>query len=136
MTKPGKEQSYPPPFRNADQARIALEKLCWRHGRYCRKCQEIKPPGTTVALGKTPKLARKYRCKTCGHHFSLTSGSLFHHTRVPLDKWWHAAVIMAKEPNCEAELLKRHLKVTYKTAWFMRERIRTALNDARTLGLL
>jgi transposase-like protein len=63
-------------------------------------------------------------------HFSPTAGTLFHDSHLPLQKWFAAIAMMCEaKKGISANQMKRHLGVTYKTAWFLCHRIRKAMSD-------
>jgi hypothetical protein len=63
-----------------------------------------------------------YRCKTCRAQFTVTVGTIFASSKVPLSKWLRAAhLISANERNIDVSIrqVETDLGVTYKTAWHM-----------------
>ncbi|MGB8031413.1 MAG: IS1595 family transposase [Terracidiphilus sp.] len=77
-----------------------------------------------------------YQClePTCKQQFSVTSGTIFHDTRIPLSKWFMAiSLVMEAKKGMSAMQLKRTLwgdhKGSYQTAWHMMHRIREAMGD-------
>jgi transposase-like protein len=110
-------------FHNEETARKYLEETRWPEGPICPHCGEI---GAAYATKK----AGVYRCasKECRKDFSVTVGTLFERSHIPLHKWLLAThLLMASKKGASAHQLHRTLKVTYKTAWFMAHRIREAL---------
>jgi transposase-like protein len=80
--------------------------------------------------GKTGKPSLIFECGKCQLHFSPTAGTLFHDSHLPLQKWFAAIALMCEgKKGISANQMKRHLGVTYKTAWFMCHRIRKAMSD-------
>lgn len=77
---------------------------------------------------------RKWQCKSVHHHrqFSVKVGTIFEDSPIGLDKWLTAMWMVA---NCKNGVssweIHRALRVTQKTAWFMLQRIRLALQDAK-----
>ncbi|MDH5426407.1 MAG: IS1595 family transposase, partial [Gammaproteobacteria bacterium] len=66
----------------------------------------------------------------CRKQFSVTVGTLFERSHVPLNKWLMAVHLMcSSKKGISAHQLHRTLGVTYKTAWFMTHRIREAMRD-------
>jgi hypothetical protein len=81
-------------------------------------------------VGKTGKPSLVFECGKCTLHFSPTAGTLFHDSHLPLQKWFAAIALMCEgKKGISANQMKRHLGVTYKTAWFMCHRIRKAMSD-------
>src|SRR5205085_8805154 len=112
-------------FGTDEQCRIALEKLRWPDGIKCPRCQ-------------SDKISHNYKrnsleCEPCGYHFSVTSGTIFHDTHLPLTKWFAAIYLVCESrKGISANQLKRTLHVAYKTAWYLCHRIRAAVADADT----
>jgi transposase-like protein len=117
-----------PIFADADKARAHLEKTRWPHGPICPHCGVVNE-----ATNVGGKAARKgvYQCNACREQFSVTVGTVFESSKVPLNKWLLATYLMsASKKGVSAHQLHRTLGVTYKTAWFMAHRIREAMNPA------
>jgi transposase-like protein len=120
-------------FHSEEAARKYLEETRWPHGPVCPHCGEIGRAYET-------KKAGVYRCasKECRKDFSVTVGTLFERSHIPLHKWLMAThLLMAGKKGVSAHQLHRMLGVTYKTAWFMAHRIREALCEpagAKPLG--
>src|SRR6185312_14887892 len=62
--------------------------------------------------------------------FTVTVGTVFERSKIPLTKWWMAAHLMNQGKNgVSAHEISRSIGVTYKTAWFMMHRLREAMAD-------
>ncbi len=73
----------------------------------------------------------RHHCNTCNTSFSVTVGTIFHHTHLPLQKWFLAiALILNSEESISARQLARHLGVNKNTAWRMAMQIRKAMTNA------
>jgi len=67
-------------------------------------------------------------CVGCGHHLSLTAGTIFEGSSTSLHLWFYAIYLMTSTRcGLSAKQLERELGVTYKTAWRMFNRIRNDL---------
>jgi transposase-like protein len=121
-----------PIFNNEDAARAALEAVRWPNGPVCPHCGNNDPETMPVIEGtkKAHRPGLRY-CNACKGQFTVTVGTVFERSKVPLSKWWLAThLIGASKKGMSAHQLHRMLGVTYKTAWFMAHRIRAAMNDA------
>jgi transposase-like protein len=121
-----------PVFADADLARAHLEKSRWPNGPVCPHCGVVNE-ATSVG----GKAARKgcYQCNACREQFSVTVGTVFESSKVPLNKWLLATYLMSSsKKGYSAHQLHRTLGVTYKTAWFMTHRIREAMNPGSNPG--
>src|SRR6185295_16178165 len=76
---------------------------------------------------------RLYGCKACGSQFTVTTGTLFHDTHLPLRKWFYAIGLSLNSPQMPSvRRLQRELAVSYKTAWYLLHRIRGAIESEYT----
>lgn len=115
-------------FTDADAARAHLEALQWANGRSCPHCGTVD---NSVALKGKSTRPGVYKCRDCRKPFSVTVGTLFERSHVPLNKWLLAVhLLCSSKKGISSHQLMRSLDVTYKTAWFMSHRIREAMRDA------
>ena len=116
-----------PIFTDKNAARKHLERLRWANGRFCPHCGEAEK--TSFVRGKKHRPGLYY-CNSCKKQFTVTVGTLFERSKVPLHKWMIAYHLMAaSKKGISAHQLHRMLGVTYKTAWFMAHRIREAMRE-------
>jgi transposase-like protein len=109
-------------FGSEDECRNHLRKLRWPDGVRCLRCGSDKVPWL--------KEQKKHQCKSCRYQFSVTAGTIFHDTHLPLWKWFLAVyLIVEAKKGLSANQLKRTLGVSYKTAWYLCHRIRAALRE-------
>lgn len=116
-----------------DQARAMIEKLRWPNGPTCPKCS-----GQNVVPVKGGR-AGLYRCRTCPKRpqFTVTVGTIFEDTRIPLRKWVMAFHMMCSaKKGVSALQLKRNLGISYQSAWHLAHRIRYAMTQEPLAGLL
>ncbi len=117
-----------PIFQDEAKAREHLEGLRWADGRFCPHCGEAEKTSPVEGKSHRPGL---YYCLSCKKTFTVTVGTLFERSKVPLTKWVLAFHLMsASKKGMSAHQLHRMLGVTYKTAWFMAHRIREAMRPA------
>lgn len=117
-------------------ARRHLEKLQWPDGPVCPHCGVINE--ATELSGDSTR-AGVWKCRPCQKPFSVTVGTVFERSHVPLTKWLLATELLtSSKKGISSHQLSRMLGVTYKTAWFMAHRIREAMkpagSDAGPLG--
>ena len=112
-------------FHNDDAARQELEGILWPDGPVCPHC---RGKDRIYDLKKTRPGLRK--CGHCRKQFTVTVGTVFESSHIPLHKWMQAVYLMcSSKKGISAHQLHRTLEVTYKTAWFMAHRIREAMKD-------
>jgi transposase-like protein len=120
-----------PAFTDENAAREAMEAVLWPHGPVCPRCGSLDRIGRVGGRSARPGL---YYCGACKRQFTVTVGTIFERSKVPLSKWWLAVHLMAaSKKGVSAHQLHRMLGVHYQTAWFMEHRIREAM---RSGGLL
>src|SRR5215207_5840145 len=109
-------------FRSEDECRAYLEELRWPDGVRCPRCHSDK----ISRIKKRPQ----FDCDSCRYQFSVTAGTIFHDSHLPLWKWFVAVyLIVESKKGVSANQLKRTLGTTYKTAWYLSHRIRAALKE-------
>jgi transposase-like protein len=119
-------------FGNEEAARDVIEKLRWPDGPVCPHCgcQEIyrlTPNGNSGNHGRKGLL----KCKACRKQFTVTVGTIFEDSHIPLHKWLMAIyLICSSKKGMSAFQLHRMLGITYKSAWFMGHRIRFAMTQS------
>jgi len=114
-----------PIFNDLDKAREALEAARWPNGPICPKCGSVERQARVAGTGHRPGLVY---CNECKAQYTVTVGTVFERSKVPLTKWWLASHLMtSSKKGISAHQIHRMLGVTYKTAWFMCHRIREAM---------
>lgn len=123
-------------FASEDQALDHRVKYRWPEGVRCLACDHPKVYRMDTK-GKTGKPCRLYECAECGLHFSVTTGTRFHDSHLPLQKWFMAmALLWEAKKGISALQVSGHIGVAYKTAWYLCPRIRKAMEEwnAEPLG--
>jgi transposase-like protein len=116
----------PASYRDEAAAREVIESLRWPSGPVCSHCGTI---GHAYAVTGRAGL---YRCAEpkCRKDFTCTTGTVMERSHVPLHKWLEAFAIMCEsKKGVSSHQLHRHLKISYKAAWFLSHRIREAMRD-------
>lgn len=118
-----------PIFQDEDKAREALEAIRWPNGPVCPHCGNSDPDALAKVEGKKQThRAGLFYCNECKGQFTVTVGTVFERSKVPLTKWWMAAhMLNSGKQGVSAHEIHRTLGVTYKTAWFMMHRLREAM---------
>jgi transposase-like protein len=106
-----------------------LEQVRWQGKPTCPYC------GSTSAT-PVPSESR-YHCNGCKTAFSVTVRTIFHHTHLPIQKWFLAlSLILNAKKGLSARQLSRDLEVNKNTAWRMAMKIRDAMNERHQRELL
>jgi transposase-like protein len=110
-------------FSTEEACEQHLRQMRWPDGFHCPKC------GNREAwFIRTRKI---FDCKGCRAKISLTTGTIFHKTRVPLAKWYWLIYHMAMDKvGVSISEMQRVLEIKdYKTAWLMAHKVRKAMAD-------
>src|ERR1043166_1385006 len=114
-------------FADEDKARELLEEMRWHGNPVCPHCEAEDAYKLTPKEGSTTRKG-VYKCRICRKQFTVTVGTVFEGSRIPLSKWLMALhLICSSKKDISALQLSRNLDLTYKTAWFMAHRIRYAM---------
>lgn len=114
-------------FQDADKARERLEAIRWPNGAVCPHCGNCDPDAIKALQGKAHRKG-VYQCAECRQQFTVTVGTVFERSKIPLNKWLLATYLLSSsKKGMSSHQLHRMLGVTYKTAWFMTHRIREAM---------
>ena len=117
---------YNPIFTDKEAARAHLEATRWPEGAVCPHCESKNVKELT---GKSHRAGLR-QCNQCRQQFTVTVGTVFERSKVPLNKWLLAThLLTASKKGMSAHQIHRMIGVTYKTAWFMCHRIREAMTD-------
>ncbi len=80
---------------------------------------------------------KRHYCYNCKTSFSVTVGTIFHRTHLPLQKWFLAiSLILNAKKGISALQLSRDLEVNKNTAWRVAMQIRKAMSQATDRQLL
>ncbi len=110
-------------FSSEEVCREYLETQRWANGVVCPYCKHT---------GKMYRIenGKRHKCgnSQCHKKFSVTVGTVFENTKIPLSSWFGALYLCtAHKKGISSLQLSRDLSVTQKTAWFMLHRIREML---------
>jgi transposase-like protein len=109
-------------FSSEEKCRAYLEELRWPSGPECPKCGS-----ESVSRIAT---RQKFDCNKCRYQFSVTAGTLFHDSHLPLWKWFLAVYLICEsKEGISAKQIQRTLDVSYRTAWYLAHRVRDAMGD-------
>ncbi len=106
------------------EAEKMFRSIRWTAGKAV--CPHCECP--TVYECRRPNGALRFRCKACRKDFSITSGTLFAHHKMPLQTYLAAIAIFVNEVKGKSALaLSRDLGTQYKTAWVLAHKLREAM---------
>ena len=109
-------------YGTEEQCTQALFQWKWPEGFVCPEC------GTKSFC--TLKCRKVYQCNHCHHQTSLTSGTIFSSTKLPLSQWFLAIhLITQSKTGMSALELKRQVGVSYNTAWSMKQKVMQVMKE-------
>ncbi len=109
-------------YHDEDNCRAYLEELRWPNGVACPRCGSM-----SISRYHSKDV---FDCNSCRYQFSVTSGTIFHDSHLPLWKWFLTAYMMSEaKKGVSANQIKRTIDVSYKTAWYLCHRIRATMSD-------
>jgi len=109
-------------FGSEDRCRAYLEALRWPDEIICPRCKS----------GKISQIVKRnqFDCDGCRYQFSVTAGTIFNDSHLPLWKWFLCVYLLCESrKGMSANQLKRTLGISYKTAWYLCHRIRAAMKE-------
>jgi transposase-like protein len=107
-------------FSTEDKCRELLVRLRWPEGPRCLRC---KMPVVELETEK-----QLFYCKDCDYQFSVTSGTVFNDSHLPLTKWFLTTHLLCEaKKGMSACQIQRTVGMSYKTAWYLCHRIRHAM---------
>lgn len=117
-------------FATDANARTFLESWLWPNGPVCPRCKSNDPERVYKMKGKSIRDGL-YNCKDCRRQFTVTVGTIFEDSHLPIRKWIIGLFLMASSKKGMSSLqFMRILGIgSYRTALFMTDRIRFALTE-------
>jgi transposase-like protein len=114
-------------FSTDAKCRELLTRLRFPEGPRCLRC---KAPVVELETEK-----HLFYCKDCDYQFSVTAGTIFNDSHLPLEKWLTATLLLCEsKKGMSACQIQRTLGIgSYKTAWYLCHRIRAAMQEAATM---
>ena len=110
-------------FSTEAQCQKYIASMRWKEGYVCFKC------GCRHACQLSNG---RYQCAQCHHQVSVTAGTVLHihKTRMSLTQWFLAFYLVCQDKRgISAVQLSSQLGTTYKTAWNMLKRNRSAMGQ-------
>ena len=109
-------------FGSEEQCSKYLIKRRWPDGFVCPHCQSRR------SCFKPSR--NRFECYNCKKVTSPTSGTMFHRTKIPLQKWFRAILLVfTAKKKISALFLEKELDVSYPTAWGMLRKIRLLMEN-------
>ncbi|MEX2246114.1 MAG: IS1595 family transposase [Dehalococcoidia bacterium] len=118
-------------------ARAMLERIRWPNGPHCvfadcggAEVYRIEVKGKTLKSGRVVGPRHLLKCKACRRQFSVTKGTIFEDSKIPLRMWILVMYRMcSSKKGVSAHQIHREFGLSYESAWFMCHRVRYAMAD-------
>lgn len=113
------------------QCEATLIRARWPHGFACPRCghthcSRFRRAGTLY-----------WQCAGCRYQCSLRSGTMMEHSRLPLRSWYLAIYLVTQsKTNMAALELRRHLGVSWRTAWLLKHKLMEAMRQRESTRAL
>ncbi|MDR3572029.1 MAG: IS1595 family transposase [Candidatus Pacebacteria bacterium] len=116
-------------FKTQEQAIDYLEGVRWHGKPICPYCN-------SESVGRHAsgdRAGHRWQCRDCTRAFSVTVGTLFHGTHVPLRNWFLVLALMLNaKKSASAYQIARDVGMRRPTVWSMMHRVRTAMAEDPT----
>jgi len=127
-TKTSLRQLIATSWKDEQSCREYLENIRWDGYPECPHCGYQSDDQYKLTTSGVFKVL--YKCKHCRKRFTVTVGTMFEGSHVPLTDWFYAiSIFLSHKKGISSAQLSRDICVTQKTAWFMLGRIRHNLDD-------
>ncbi len=110
-------------FNTENKCYAYLEKLRWGKKPVCPYCGSKN-------IVRLKAEEHRLHCYDCHKSFSVTVGTVFEDSRLPMTKWFMiVGLITNAKQGISAKEIERDLDISYKTAWYCSMRVRCAMID-------
>jgi transposase-like protein len=118
-------------------ARTMFEGMRWPNGPVCTfadcdgsEIYRISVAGKTLKSGRVVGPRELFKCKACRRQFSVTKGTAFEDSKIPLRTWLVVMYRMcSSKKSVSARQIEREFGLSHRAAWFMCHRIRWMMTD-------
>src|ERR1039457_6410125 len=106
-------------YGTQEQCESALATSRWPDGFICPKCHSIRH--SSYRRGRRVKV---FQCSACRTQTTLTEGTIFHSSKLPLTIWFQAMFFLTQNKNNVAILeLRRLIGISYRAAWRLKHKL-------------
>lgn len=111
-------------FQTQEQAVEYLEEARWKGRPTCPYCKSEE----AYRHASGDRAGQRWQCPSCTRAFSVTVGTIFHGTHVPLRNWFLVLALMLNaKKSASACQIARDIGMRRPTVWSMMHRIRKAM---------
>jgi transposase-like protein len=111
-------------YGTVEKCELVLEESRWPKGFICPRCQSSSY--CNVRHGRV----KIFQCNRCHKQVTLTGGTIFHSTKLPLTIWFQALFFLTQTKTSISTLeLMRHVGVSYRTAWRLKHKLMQVMHE-------
>lgn len=112
-------------YGNEHQCEAVLEAARWPAGFHCPKCDSGRH--STYRRGQRVKV---FQCCACRSQTTLTEGTIFHSSKLPLTIWFQAMFFLTQnKTNVSILELRRLLGISYRAGWRIKHKLMQVMYD-------
>jgi hypothetical protein len=113
-------------YPDKESCNLFLSDLKWKNGYVCRKCKNTQYYSGHIQYSR--------RCSKCSYEESVTSYSIFHNTRIPINKAFYMVyLIYTTKGKISSHKLSEILNMRQSTCWTYGARIKTVMEDRKAV---
>jgi hypothetical protein len=113
-------------YPDKESCNLFLSELKWKDGYQCRKCKN-----THYYNGHIPY---SRRCSKCGYEESVTTYTVFHNTRIPINKAFYMIfLIYSTKGKISSHKLAEILNIRQSTCWTYGSKIKLLMEERKTI---
>jgi hypothetical protein len=113
-------------YPDKESCNLFLSELKWKNGYVCRKCKNTQYYNGHIQYSR--------RCSKCGYEESVTSYSIFHNTRIPINKAFYMVyLIYTTKGKISSHKLSEILNMRQSTCWTYGARIKAVMEERKSL---
>ena len=110
-------------FPDEQSCAAYLSARRWPTGFVCPSCRGRR-------AYSLPSRGYVYECLDCRRQTSITAGTVLHRSKLSLLLWFSAAHLIASHPaGISSREIEKRLRITYKTAWLLKQKLRHSINS-------
>lgn len=114
-------------YGTESQCEAVLEKFRWPQGFQCPKCE------TREHFFYRRGRVKVFQCRACRTQTTLTEGTIFHSTKLPLTRWFQVMYFLSQTKNNVSILeLRRLAGLSYPAAWRMKHKLMQVMYERET----
>ena len=111
-------------YPDKEQCNLFLSELKWNNGYACRKCKN-----THFYPGHIPY---SRRCSKCAYEESVTTYTIFHNTRIPINKAFYMVFLLySTKGKISSHKLSELLNIRQSTCWTYGSRIKLVMEERK-----